>query len=138
MDYSPEVVRRFMAAPEAAEGAGEGGRVASAEAEDRTLNVWVRFRVEVSRGIVRSVEYEVFGCPHTIAAAAWAAERLRGRPAEALGAFDAHAAREALDVPTEKLGKLLRIEDALGACAARLAPGADGGGRKEVDSWLYR
>ncbi len=133
MDYSPEVVRRFTAAleapkapeepeaPEAPEGGPEGGRVVSAEAEDRTLNVWVRFRVEASRGMIRSVGYEVFGCPHTIAAAGWAAERLRGASAEVLGAFDARAAREALDVPAEKLGKLLRIEDALRACAAQLA-----------------
>ncbi|HEX5420841.1 MAG TPA: hypothetical protein VFY39_12645 [Gammaproteobacteria bacterium] len=134
MDYSPEVVRRFLAM-KAAQAPGEPDaslRVVEAEAEDRTLNVWVRFTVGVSRGFVLSVEPQVFGCPHTIAAAGWAADWLRGGPAERLRRLDVQTMRRVLEVPTEKLGKLLRIEDALAGCWARLEDATTGdGARKE-------
>jgi NifU-like protein involved in Fe-S cluster formation len=94
--------------------------IVSGEAEDRSLNVWVRFFVRATGGRLQKVWYEVFGCPHTIAAAAVAAEWLEGRDAEALDEWDARAAARALEVPREKLGKLLRIEDALRACAREL------------------
>ncbi|HEU4619560.1 MAG TPA: iron-sulfur cluster assembly scaffold protein [Gammaproteobacteria bacterium] len=137
MDYSPEVVQRFAAA--GAEGQGErlpsaeAGRVAAGEAEDRTLNVWVRFEVEVSQGIVRRASFQVFGCPHTVAAASWVADSVRGKPAEALARLDVQQLRRALGVPTEKLGKLLRIEDAVSACwdglrdQGKIRKAADGG-----------
>ena len=132
MDYSPEVVRRFEAA-----GAGETlrsaageSRIVAAEAEDRTLNVWVRFEVEVSQGIIRQAAFQVFGCPHTVAAASWVAESLRGKPAESLARLDVQQLGRALDVPIKKLGKLLRIEDAVSACRDRLED--DGKRRKAV------
>jgi hypothetical protein len=136
MDYSPEVVRRFEAAAagqagfgaaaaagDSASGGGRmmgaagasGGRVAAGEAEDRTLNVWVRFEVEVSQGVIRHAAFQVFGCPHTVAAASWVADSLLGRPAESLARIDMRQVCRALDVPIEKLGKLLRIEDAVAA-----------------------
>jgi NifU-like protein involved in Fe-S cluster formation len=133
MDYSPEVVRRFLtiAAEQETGETNVAVRFVESEAEDRTLNVWVRFRVGVSGGVVVSVEPEVFGCPHTIAAASWAADWLRGGPAERLGRLDIQSMRRALEVPTEKLGKLLRIEDALAGCWARLENSAGEGARKE-------
>jgi hypothetical protein len=175
MDYSPEVVRRFLAAGTAAaardgrQSGAAGRRVpaesvqaepasaepvpggsipaesvpaesipadsAMAEAEDRALNVWVRFRVEVSRGYIRSAEFEVFGCPHTVAAASWAADWLRGGRAERLERLDVQEMRRALDVPTEKLGKLLRLEDAVLACSARLRHAANQR-RKAIDGGI--
>lgn len=134
MDYSPEVVERFVTAAAGPRGAlpgGGGGRVVSAEAEDRTLNVWVRFRVEVCNETIRTAAFEVFGCPHTVAAASWAAQWLEGGAAERLGRLDAQRLGRALGVPTEKLGKLLRIEDALAACAAQLTDSTSDRDRKE-------
>jgi NifU-like protein involved in Fe-S cluster formation len=130
MDYSPEVVRRFdAAAARRAEPrtAGADARVAVAEAEDRTLNVWVRFEVEVSQGIIREAGFQVFGCPHTVAAASWVAHALRGKPAESLARLDVRQVGRALDVPVEKLGKLLRIEDAISGCWQQLGHAAAGG-----------
>lgn len=114
-------VRRLFAAP-ARSGEYPPGTpgVASGEAEDRALQVWVRFQLEVSDGIVRGARYRVFGCPHTIAAAERAAGWLEGRPVEAIAALDMRAIGEELEVPAEKLGKLLRIEDALAACRRSL------------------
>ena len=126
MDYSSEVVERFRSAQGAGALAGDADGLVSGEAEDRSLNVWVRFCVRARGGRIETVRYEVFGCPHTIAAAAAAAEWLDGRAAVALAEWDARAMARALDVPTEKLGKLLRIEDALRACARELE-------KKELD-----
>jgi len=120
MEYSPEVVRRFDSTRRAGElKTGLVGLV-SGEAEDRTLGVWVRFQLQVNDGIVRAVRFAAFGCPHTIAAADCAAERVEGARATVLQALDMRAIQRELGVPVEKLGKLLRIEDALAACGRAL------------------
>jgi NifU-like protein involved in Fe-S cluster formation len=116
MDYSSEVVRRFRS-PLRADVLADGlPGIVTGDAEDRSLNVWLRFQVQVSARRIEAVRFQAFGCPHTIAAAEWIAERLEGDDVEALAGVDVHAAARALEVPTEKLGKLLRIEDALIAC----------------------
>lgn len=120
MDYSSEVARRFRSAQGAGVLGGDARGLVSGEAEDRSLSVWVRFSVRARGGRIETVQYEVFGCPHSIAAAAAAAEWLEGRNSVALAEWDARATARALEVPTEKLGKLLRIEDALRACGREL------------------
>ena len=119
MEYSSEVLRRFGSPQrliELTQGA-PGAAVVAGEAEDRTLHVWVRFQLQVIEGIVQAVRFQVFGCPHTVAAASWTAEWLQGRPAESASRLDVREIEAALDVPVDKLGKLLRIEDAVLACA---------------------
>jgi NifU-like protein involved in Fe-S cluster formation len=120
MEYSPEVVRRFDSTRTAGELAAGLPGLVSAEAEDRTLGIWVRFQLQVSDGVVRAVRFAAFGCPHTIAVADWAAERLQGRRASELETLGLVAIGRELGVPVEKLGKLLRIEDALAACGRAL------------------
>ena len=120
MEYTPEVVRRFDLARGAGElRAGLPGLV-SGEAEDRTLQVWVRFQLQVIDGVVRAARFAAFGCPHTVAAAGRAAEWLEGRRASDVAHLDVRAIGRDLGVPTEKLGKLLRIEDAVAACGRAL------------------
>ena len=120
MEYTPEVVRRFDSPRSVGElQAGLPGLV-SGEAEDRTLQVWVRFQLQVIDGVVRAAGFAVFGCPHTVAAASRAAEWLEGRPARDIGRLDVRAIEHELGVPVEKLGKLLRIEDAVAACGRAL------------------
>lgn len=121
MEYSPEIKRRLQS-PERAGLARESvSPFVTGEAEDRSLNVWVRFQVQLHRGAIGSVRFEAYGCPHFVAAADWHAQRLEGRPSGALAEPDTPGAREALEVPTEKLGKLLVIENALVACATVVA-----------------
>jgi len=117
MQYSSEVLRRFGSPQPASELAqGAPGRVVAGEAEDRTLHVWVRFQLHVLDDIVKAVRYQVYGCPHTVAAASWAAEWLESRSVESLSRLDVRELEAALNVPVDKLGKLLRIEDAVLAC----------------------
>jgi hypothetical protein len=52
-----------------------------------------------------------------VAAADLVAERLEGQPVDSARRIDTRALMTALDVPIEKLGKLLRIEDAAAAAS---------------------
>ena len=116
MDYSLEVQQRFHSPQGAGEFAEGTPGLATGEAEDRTLNVWVRIQVQVVGTVIRSVQFRVFGCPHMLAAAGWVAEALQGRESDALRELDMHEIRKTLDAPLEKLGKLLVLEDALQVC----------------------
>jgi NifU-like protein involved in Fe-S cluster formation len=116
MEYSSAVERHFAAPTRARElPSGLAGLVAG-EAEDRTLHVWVRFELQVVENVVAAAAFQAFGCPHTIAAASVVADWLEGKPVEAARRLEARAVCAGLDVPVEKLGKLLRIEDAVAAC----------------------
>ncbi len=93
-----------------------GGAGIMGEAGGPGQEVWVRFRLQVRHGSVCSASFKAYGCPHTLAVAAWLAARLEGRSrAELIPGRPEDWARE-LAVPVEKLGRLLRIEDALHEC----------------------
>jgi NifU-like protein involved in Fe-S cluster formation len=116
MEYSFAVERHFAAPKKARElPTGMPGLVAG-EAEDRTLHVWVRFQLQIAEGVVAAAGFQAFGCPHTVAAASAVADWLEGRSVEAARKLDVKAVCAELEVPVEKLGKLLRIEDAVAAC----------------------
>lgn len=121
MEYSPEVKRRLQSPARVADAVEPASPVVTGEADDRSLNVWVRYQVRLQGGAIDTVRFEAYGCPHFVAAADWHAEQLEGRPSGALAEPDTRGAREALGVPTEKLGKLLVIENALAACATAVA-----------------
>jgi cysteine desulfurase len=78
---------------------------------------WVRFRLQIADGLVKSALFKAYGCPHTLAAATWVADRLRGRGRADLAPGTPAEWAEALAVPVEKLGRLLVVEDALADCA---------------------
>ncbi|HKE94290.1 MAG TPA: iron-sulfur cluster assembly scaffold protein [Povalibacter sp.] len=60
-----------------------------------------------------AVRISVYGCPHCIAAASWLSERLAGLGQQDLAAWSWREAAEALDVPAEKRGRMLILEDAV-------------------------
>jgi NifU-like protein involved in Fe-S cluster formation len=118
MEYSAEVRRRFAAALTASETVSKGDvQVVCGEAEDRTLAVWARVVMKISNGRILAAEFAVYGCPETIAAAHLAAERLRGIEVAAFSGLDVPRLAQELGLATEKLGKLLRLEDAAIAAA---------------------
>lgn len=102
--------------PETAGAASAGEAVVRGEAGGASEEVWVRFHVRLDGDTVKDARFEARGCPHTLAAAAWIASRLPGRRrAEGVPGGPHDWARE-LEVPVEKLGRLLVLEDALVAC----------------------
>ena len=81
--------------------------------------VWIRFRLRVEAGRVSEAAYRVYGCPHTMAAAAWLAEQLPGRAVADMVPGTPQEWAAALGTPVEKLGRLLTLEDALRECQRR-------------------
>ena len=110
-------VARLRALSPASEPATRGGEDAVGEAGGPGQEVWVRFRLHVRDGIVKRALFKAYGCPHTLAVAAWVAERLRGRGRADLAPGTPAEWAETLAVPVEKLGRLLVVEDALADCA---------------------
>ena len=76
---------------------------------------WVRFHLRVEGGIVKAALFQAWGCPHTLAVTAWLTGQLPGRSMTDLVPGTPSAWLEAMEVPVEKLGRLLVIEDALRA-----------------------
>jgi NifU-like protein involved in Fe-S cluster formation len=122
--YSPlvrELLGRSRAVsrpdPNAAEWAiGEAGGVES--------GTWVRFALRLQDGRVTEARFKAYGCPHTLAAVAWLAEHARGRPLEESTAQGLEEVVRRLDIPAEKLGRLLIVQDALRDCRQRkIGPG---------------
>ena len=116
MEYSSGVQRHFAAPRRARELQGGTPGLVAGEAEDRTLHVWVRFQLQIVDGVVAAAGFQAFGCPHTLAAASAVADWLEGRSVAEARRLDVKAVCAELEVPVEKLGKLLRIEDAVAAC----------------------
>jgi NifU-like protein involved in Fe-S cluster formation len=116
MEYSPAVVRHFDTPSRARELPRHTPGLVAGDAEDRTLHVWVRFQLQLQDGAVRAAAFQAYGCPHTVAAASAVADWLEGRTVAQAQRLDVRTVCADLAVPVEKLGKLLRIEDAVAAC----------------------
>ncbi len=116
--YSPRVLALFGELPRAGELPPGAGKVVAGEAVALDRGVWVRFEARLEAGRVADCRFRAFGCPHTLAAAALAASKLvAAAPADA-AAIDARRLAAELDVPAEKRGRLLVVEDAIRALFA--------------------
>jgi len=119
--YSDLTRRYFETAPGA--GTLAGAAVASGAAGSRAQGAWVRFDLRIAPAAdgaprIAEARFLAFGCPHTIAVAAWVAEQAAGRPPSADLPRPLEEIRRQFDVPVEKLGRLLVVEDAWRAAAA--------------------
>lgn len=120
-DAYTAVVRRLFANPAHAGDLPPGYAIAAVADVSDGRGFSVRLAAAADRGIVQKLAFRAFGCPHLIAAAEAACEECEGRPAAALGSFAARGLLERLQVPVEKTGRILLLEDALQALAERLA-----------------
>lgn len=118
-EYSAQVLRLFATTPGAGAPEGPGWLRGAAGEPLSATRVEVFLRVEDGR--VADCRYRVRGCPHTVAALATVASRLRGEALPGL-AFDPRALAAELGVPPEKLSRLFVIQDAVRAAALQLAP----------------
>jgi NifU-like protein involved in Fe-S cluster formation len=127
MRYSELTRRYFETAPHAGViASGAETAVGRGFAGDRERGTWVQFDVEVQAGRCLDARFLAFGCPHTIAVAAWVAQRASGSALCAALPEPVADLAQRFEVPTEKRGRLLIVEDAwLAAVAAALsAPAA--------------
>jgi cysteine desulfurase len=88
----------------------------SGEAGAPGQDTWIRFHLLVADGVVKDARFQAYGCPHTLAVAEWMAKQLPGRRREALQPGTPADWAKIHSVPTEKLGRLLVVEDAVQAC----------------------
>ena len=123
-------IERLRALSPASEQPGSGSAGAAAggatpvvgEAGGPGQDAWIRFELEVRDGSVRKATFKAYGCPHTLAVAGWVADRLQGRGRAELAPGGPADWAQQLAVPVEKLGRLLRIEDALRECLRHWPP----------------
>jgi hypothetical protein len=78
------------------------------------------FAADVRDNCLRNVGFRALACPHIIAGCNRIAEQLEGAEVNALLAVAVEDLQAEFDIPIEKAGKLLIIQDALQACFADL------------------
>ncbi len=117
MRYSAAVSRYFVDPVNIGSLTGDSGEVLSGEAGEREHGTQVVFYMRVIERRIEQISFQAFGCPHTIAACSLATERLQGQPVTELLAIEPVALADELEVPVEKMGRLLIIQDALRHCA---------------------
>ena len=71
--------------------------------------------LEIGGGIVKSARFTAYGCPHTLAVTQWLCEVLEGARIDAGPPGTPADWASKFEVPAEKLGRLLVVEDALRA-----------------------
>lgn len=121
MNYSDLTRRYFDAATLAGVLVGPG--TFRGAAGSRRQGTWVQFDLQ-ARGAIQAVRFLAYGCPHTIAVSAWVAEAAVGGTLRAALPEGVQLLRERFEVPVEKLGRLLVIEDAWVAAAHAAIEGA--------------
>ena len=107
-DPYSQAVRRLFAAPAHA-GCLDPG--VSVRVDDQ--DVRLQLSALVDGDVIRALRFRAWGCPHTIAAAEAACERLEGEPVAGLLEFSASDLMEELPVPVEETGRILVLEDAV-------------------------
>jgi NifU-like protein involved in Fe-S cluster formation len=114
MNYSDLTWRHFEN-PTCA-GVLAGAAVRRGAGGSRAQGIWVQFEVRIGarsqESTVEAVRFLAYACPHVIAVADWLAQKAVGGLAEPVLPESVHALRERFEVPIEKLGRLLIVEDA--------------------------
>ena len=110
MNYN-ELTRRYFELPKAT-GVLSGPGVFRGAAGNREHGTWVQFDLQAGAEALLAARFLAFGCPHTIAVAAWLAEQAVGKPMRAALPESLQDLRDRFAIPVEKMGRLLIIEDA--------------------------
>ena len=114
------LARRFFLAParppEFPDGASSGD-IRQGRAGREADGTEVSFELKITGGIVKSARFTAYGCPHTVAVAAWLCETLEGAPLQGVAPGTPADWAAQFAVPAEKLGRLLVVEDALRAAS---------------------
>jgi len=90
--------------------------VAEGRAGSKKRGVAVQLQCQLQGQNIMAARFLAWGCPHSIAAASWLAEQLTGLSLDEASGIGAMEIAAALEVPADKLGSILVLEDALVAC----------------------
>ena len=116
--YSARVLDLFARLPGCGSLEPGRGTIVRGQSEALERGAWVGFEARVDGGRIADCAFRAWGCPHTLAAAAWACAAVRGLEIDGAAAIAARPMARELGVPVEKLGRLLVVEDALTALLA--------------------
>ncbi len=117
--YSPRVLELFAQLPGAEPLPPGPGVPVTGEAIVVERGAWVRFDARVKAARIVECVFRAWGCPHTLAAAAWVASEVRARTVADCASIDASRLARELDAPAGKMGRMLVVEDALRALLER-------------------
>jgi NifU-like protein involved in Fe-S cluster formation len=112
--YSP-LVRELFADPRHAGCIDGGGRV---RLEDQDVKICLC--ADADGGVLRTLRFRAWGCPHLIAACEAFCTDHEGCEIDALLEFTAGDLMQRLSVPVEKTGRILVLEDAVRALGKSL------------------
>ena len=109
--YSAAVIDHFERPRNVGRFAEEG----AIEAEAGSVGQGTRFHLSAltDGSALTQVRFEAYGCPHCIAAASWLTEALVGAHCDDLLRWNWREVGQVLEVPAEKRGHLLILEDAV-------------------------
>ena len=108
-----ELVKRYFANPvHAGQLPDEYNNAVVGEAAESETGARVILHAVVDRDTVRILRYQVFGCPHLIAAAEAFCDQAEGQPVSTLLELDVPGLMDKLTIPVEKTGRVLILEDA--------------------------
>ncbi|MFQ6005254.1 MAG: iron-sulfur cluster assembly scaffold protein [Woeseia sp.] len=115
-DPYSELVRRHFANPvHAGDLPAEYENAVAGEAAESGSGMQVILSAVADGDTIRALRYRVFGCPHLIAAAEAFCAGAEGKMVSALTAMDIDGLMDRLDIPVEKTGRVLILEDAANA-----------------------
>jgi NifU-like protein involved in Fe-S cluster formation len=115
--YNAAVVDHFEHPRNAGKLAG-GSEVVEGVAGSVAQGVMFALTARIVNGRIEEARYEVFGCPHCVAAGSWLTERLIGAGRDDVANWSWREVAEVMAVPTDKRGRLLILEDAVRALAS--------------------
>ena len=115
--YNPVVVEHF-GRPRNVGRFASAADIIAASAGDPDQGVRFDLSARVKDDRIVALRFEVYGCPHCIAAGSLLSERLQGATLEELRRWTWRQAADELEFPPEKRGRLLVLEDAVRALAA--------------------
>ena len=115
--YNPVVVEHF-GLPRNVGRFASAVDIIAASAGDPDQGVRFDLSARVKDDRIVALRFEVYGCPHCIAAGSLLSERLQGATQAQLLRWSWREAADELEFPPEKRGRLLVLEDAVRALAA--------------------
>lgn len=124
--YSREVLEHFAHPVHAGDLQARYPVEARGEATDAGGGCQILLTAGTDGNSFREVRYRVLGCPHVIAAAEELCCCAEGQPVSALKLFDRFDLMARLQVPVEKTGRILLLEDAWHALCRALEHSASG------------
>jgi len=115
-DPYSRLVREYFSSPAHA-GELDSGVTVSMEEQDVRLKL---FGIEQD-GEIQRLRFQVWGCPHVIAACEYVCRSYEGEPLKSLASLRAADIMQILPVPVEKTGRILVLEDAARMLGQRLS-----------------